>query len=53
MKKIYTIRKYVHADSIAEALRKEKKVEPVDVYLTDYSTTSHLEDLVPRKDGKA
>ncbi len=49
MKKIYVIRKYVQANSIAEALKKEKKVEPVDCWLTEYSTTQHLEDISPKE----
>lgn len=48
MKKIYVIKKYVQADSVLEALKKEKKVEPSDVWLTDYSTAQHLEDISPR-----
>jgi hypothetical protein len=52
MKKIYVIRKYVQADSVLEALKKEKKVDPSDVWLTDYSTTQHLEDISPRHEQK-
>jgi len=48
MKKIYVIRKYVQAESITEALKKEKKIDPCDVWLTEYSTTQHLEDISPR-----
>lgn len=50
MKNIYVIKKYVTAESIEEALKKEKGVAPVDVYLTDYSTQQYLEALVPKKE---
>lgn len=49
-KQIYIVRKYVYAESIEEAVRLEKKVAPADVYLTEYSTAAHLEELSPRKD---
>lgn len=49
MKKVYIIRKYVPADSISEALKKEKMIKPDDIFLTDYSTTQHLEEISPRK----
>lgn len=52
MKKIYVIKKYVQADSVLEALKKEKKVDPSDVWLTDYSTAQHLEDISPRHEQK-
>lgn len=47
IKKIYVVRKYVQAESVEEALIKEKKIAPVDVWLTEYSTTQHLESLSP------
>ena len=42
------IKKYVQADSITEALKKEKDIKPTDIWLTDYSVAQHLEDLSPR-----
>lgn len=35
MKKIYVVRKYVIADSIIDAMKKEKKQEADDVWLED------------------
>lgn len=49
MRKIYIVRKYVQADSIEEALRKEKKIAPCDCWLTDYSQIQHLEEISPRQ----
>jgi len=49
MKNIYIVRKYVQARSIAEALKKEKKVTPADIFLSDHSTAECLEELQPRK----
>jgi hypothetical protein len=45
MKQIYVIRKYVKAESIEEALVKEKRIKPTDCFLTDYSATQHLDNL--------
>lgn len=48
MKQIYVLRKYVQADSIEEAIKKDKKTPVVDCWLTEYSTTQHLENLSPK-----
>lgn len=49
-KQIYVVRKYVYAESIEEAIKLEKKIAPADIYLTEYSTAAHLEELSPKKD---
>lgn len=50
MKQIYVVRKYVLAESVAEAVKKEKEIAVADCYLTDHSTVEHLESLQPRKE---
>lgn len=45
MKKIYIIRKFVVASSLSDAIRKEKKVAPDDVYLDDFSIKNYKEEL--------
>lgn len=35
MKKLYIIRKYIFAESIKEALRKDKTESPDDIYLDE------------------
>ncbi len=49
MKKIYIIRKYVPAETIESAIRKEKKIPVTDAWLTEYSTTQHLSEISPKQ----
>lgn len=44
-KKIYIVRKFVAANSIQEALEKEKNVPPDDCWLDDFSIKEHKEML--------
>jgi len=45
MKKVFVIRKYVLASSIQEAIKREKKQAPDDVYLDEVHRTKLLDSL--------
>ena len=45
MKKIYTVRKFVVAESIEEAIKKEKKTPPDEIYLDDFDMKMLKEKL--------
>ncbi len=49
MKKIYIIKKYVLAESIEEALVKEKKAKVSECWLSDYSQNKAMEELQPNE----
>ena len=48
MGKIYIVRKFVVAKSVKEAIKKEKKVEPIEVYLEDTSIRQYCEDIIKK-----
>lgn len=50
MKKIYIVRKYVLANSVAEALKKEKKQKPDDAYVEEKSLNNFIENLTKPKE---
>lgn len=45
MKKVFIIRKYVLASSIQEAIKKERKQQPDDVFLDEVHRTKLLDSL--------
>jgi hypothetical protein len=45
MKKVYIVRKYILANSVGEALRKEKKHKPDDAYVEEKSINNFIEKL--------
>ncbi len=47
MKHIYIIKKYIAADSISDAIKKEKKGVVSEVYLDNKSYDRHIEKLIP------
>jgi len=49
MKKIYIVRKYVVANSVKEAIKKEKTITPEDVYLEDTSQRMFMETIMESK----
>lgn len=50
MKKVYVVRKYVLAENVADALRKEKKNKVDDVFLDTKSTDIYLDSLMKPKE---
>ena len=46
MKKIYIVRKYVLANSVEEALKKEKKQKPDDAYVEEKSLNNFIENII-------
>lgn len=49
MQKIFVVQKYVPANTLLEALKKEKKIAPTEAWMTDHSKNQHLEDISPTK----
>ena len=45
MKKVYTIRKFVVADTILEALKKERDQEPDDIFLNDDHAKAYIAEI--------
>jgi len=50
-KKVYIVRKYIVANTLAEAVRKEKKQSPDDVWMEDSSTKNYIENI-SKEDNK-
>ena len=51
MKKVYIVRKYILANSVGEALRKEKKHKPDDAYVEEKSINNFIENLTKPKES--
>ena len=51
MNKIYIVRKYVQAKSLKEAVLKEKKQAPDDVWMSEESLSNYMESIT-KKDNK-
>jgi hypothetical protein len=49
MKKVYTVRKFIVANSLTEALRNEKKTAVEEIFLDEFNLKSHLEGLLDNK----
>lgn len=49
MQKIYVVQKFVAADTLLEAIKKEKDVAPAEVWMTEHSKNQHCEDISPSK----
>ena len=45
MKKVYQINKIVLADNIEDAIKKEKKAEIIEIYVTKHSSDLILDSL--------
>lgn len=48
MKTIYTIRKFVVAKSIKDALKKEKHTPPTEIYFDEFNLKNHNENLAKK-----
>jgi polysaccharide deacetylase 2 family uncharacterized protein YibQ len=49
MKKLYIVRKYVIANSITDAIKKEKKVEIDDCWLDDDFKRASIDNMLENK----
>lgn len=52
MKKVYIVRKYIVAESVAEALRKEKKTKVDDCWAEEKTLNQFIENLVKPPEKK-
>lgn len=51
MKKLYIVRKYIVADSIADAIKRESKIPPDDIWMEESTSKDHATELLkPHKE---
>lgn len=50
--KVYVVRKFVLADNVSDAIKKEKKVFADECYLHDTTLNNYLDKLTPKEQPK-
>ena len=50
MRYVYIIKKYIPADSLSQAIKKEKDYPVTDAWMDDRSTTVYTDKIMNRKD---